>query len=195
MFLMAVAWLAYVFLASRVLFHGLRFGDFFSSLIVLGVLFLLLVLWPVIKVARMSSRARRAAAAPQTAGSSATSSSSAEDSGSVTFRVAGTTFDNDDGSSRQEILRHMKYGDAPWADDPDDLQVTIEEETYEGQLAFSVFINGYQVGFVPKSYIRQVEKAQQNISTCYVSEVEIIGGGTADDGRKLSYGCRITLEY
>ena len=191
----AIAWVAYCVLFVQFLFHGFRIRDFITTILIVGVLFILLVLWTVHKLTEPSKRARKAAAARQAAGSPAPSSGSAAGSGSVTFRVAGTTFENDDGTSRQDILRHMKFGDAPWAEDPEDLMVTIEEETYEGEPAFAVFINDYQVGFVPKNYIQKVETARQNVASCFVSDVKITGGGTAEDGRKLSYGCSITLEY
>lgn len=190
-----LAWAAYCIFFVQFLFHGFRIRDFITTILIIGVLFILLVLWTVHKLTEPSKRARMAAAARQAAGSPAPSSGSAAGSGSVTFRVAGTTFENDDGTSRQDILRHMKFGDSPWAEDPEDLMVTIEEETYEGELAFAVFINDYQVGFVPKNYIKKVETARQNIATCFVSDVKITGGGISEDGRKLSYGCTITLEY
>lgn len=190
-----LAWIAYLGVFVQFLFGGLRIRNFFTTVLIVGVLFIVLFLWTLHKLTEPSKRARRAAAARQTAGSSAPAPAPAADSGSVTFRVAGTTFDNDDGTSRQEILRHMKFGDPPWADDPEDLAVTIEEETFDGELALPVFINDYQVGYVPKNLIQKVQRARQSVATCYVSDVKITGGGTAADGRELSYGCSITLEY
>ena len=190
-----ISWIAWVALFVSFIFHGFRISNFFLTLLLIGLSFIVLVLFTVHQLTEPSKRARKAAAARQAAGSPAPSSGSAAGSGSVTFRVAGTTFENDDGTSRQDILRNMKFGDAPWAEDPEDLMVTIEEETYEGELAFAVFINDYQVGFVPKNCIQKVETARQNVASCFVSDVKITGGGTAEDGWKLSYGCTITLEY
>lgn len=195
MITVAIAWVAYCFLFVQFLFHGFRIGDFITTLLIVSVLFILLFLWTVHKLTEPSKRARRATTTGQAAGGSAPKPVPAADSGSITFRVAGTTFDNEDGTSRQEILRHMKFGDEPWADDPEDLVVTIEEETFDGELALPVFINDYQVGYVPKNLIQKVERARQNVATCYVSDVKITGGGTASDGRELSYGCSITLEH
>lgn len=188
------SWIVWILFFLRFIFHGFRISNFFVTLLLLSLVFIVLFLFTVHQLTEPSKRARQAAAR-RAASSSAPAAAPAVDSGSVTFRVAGTTFDNDDGTSRQEILRHLKFGDAPWAEDPDDLLATIEEETYNGELAFAVLINGYQVGFVPRGYIRQVEKARQNVASCYVSDVKITGGGTAEDGRELSYGCSITLEY
>ena len=195
MFPVVLAWIAYLGVFVQFLFGGLRIRNFFTTVLIIGVLFIVLFLWTLHQITEPSKRARKAAAARQAAGSSAPAPAPAADSGSVTFRVAGTTFDNSDGTSRQDILRHMKFGDPPWADDPEDLAVTIEEETFDGELALAVFINDYQVGFVPKNYIQKVEQARKSVATCYVSDVKITGGGTAADGRELSYGCSITLEY
>ena len=193
MFPVVLAWIAYLGALIQFLFGGLRIRNFFTTVLIVGVLFIVLFLWTLHKLTEPSKRTRRAEATRQAAGSSAPAP--AADSGSVTFRVAGTTFDNSDGTSRQEILRHMKFGDEPWADDPEDLAVTIEEETFDGELALAVYVNDYQVGYVPKNLIQKVERARKSVATCYVSDVKITGGGTASDGRELSYGCSITLEY
>ena len=113
-----------------------------------------------------------------------------DDSGSITFRVAGVTFDNDDGTNRQDILRDLKD-----SDDKNNLDIELEESEYDNDLAIAVFANGNQIGFVPKSKIYSVQNAQKHTATCYVSEARIIGGGTNDEGERLSYGCEITLEY
>ena len=191
-----IGWAAYIYFFIQVFTHRLKIGGFLQSALILGVLFIVLILWTVHRMIQPSRKQKQAAAqmsAARVAAGRATVA--AADSGSVTFRVAGTTFENDDGTSRQEILQHLKFGDAPWADDPDDLTAELEETEYQGETAFNVLVNGYQVGCVPQTSIRQVITAQQHVATCYVSSVRILGGGTGADGRKLSYGCEITLEY
>ena len=186
MFLILIAWFAYAYLIVRCVFHGLSFGGFLQTVAILAILFIVLMVWSVRRMLRPAARQQQAAprpAAPRPAAPAGT------DSGSITFRVAGTTFDNDDGTSRQEILRHLKFGDEPWADGPEDLTGTLEETDYNGETAFAVLVNGYQVGNVPRANIKQVAAALEHVSTCYVSSVRILGG------RDLSYGCEITLEY
>ena len=127
-----IGWVVYCFLFIRVVFHGLRIGSFFLTVLILCALFLLLVFWSVRRLFRPSAHTRQAfAPAPSPA---------ADDSGSIVFRVAGTTFDNDDGTSRQDLLRGFRY------EDPEDLIVTFEETEYAGELAFAVLINDQQVG-------------------------------------------------
>lgn len=196
MLIVLLAWAAYLFLAFSVITHRIQIAGFLPSMIILFVGFVVLIYWSIrhITAPKKSQRvAAQHAAAARLAADRATVA--AADSGSVTFRVAGVTFNNEDGTSRQDILRHLKFGDAPWADDPEDLTATLEETTFEGEQAFAVLVNGYQIGFVPKTSIRKVAAAQEHVATCFVSNVRILGGGTGTDGRTVSYGCEITMEY
>lgn len=192
-----ICWIVYLFFFARFIFFGLRINNsFLLTLAVLAVLMIALVLWTVHRVTEPSKRKKQAAAAQAAARLAVDRAvASAADSGTITFRVAGVTFKNEDGKSRQDILRHMKFGDKPYADDPEDLTGTIEETTFEGEQAFEVYVNGYLVGHVPKSLVRKVAKAKEHVATCYVSDVTVIGGGTDEDGNRISYGCEITLEY
>jgi len=179
---------AYLFLLFRILFHGFRILSSPALTIVLLTLALALVIWAYVNKLRRQSDAM--------AGSlSGSGGAAVEDSGSFSFRVAGTTFSNEDGENRQDILRHLKFGDAPWADDPEDLLATFEETSIDGRQAFAVLVNGYQVGFVPKSMVPRVAAAREHVATCFVSSVRIIGGGTDPEGNPLNYGCEITLDF
>lgn len=193
MFPVFLALVAWAFLVVQFLFHGFRIIGFMETLIIIAVLFVLIVILFVRRITRPNKKvvqAMQQAAARRQA-------PAADDSGTVTFRVAGVTFDNDDGTSRQEILRHLKFGDSPYADDmdPDDLSLTIEETTWNGDLAYEVFANGYQIGNVPKVMISQVKIAKDHVSTCSVQSARIIGGGKDENGKPISYGCEVTLDY
>lgn len=189
----AIGW---IILFVSFLFGRLRInGNYFLTLGVFAAAFIVLFIWFMVRLVRPSRRARQAAAGRAAAPSRGQTSAAPDDSGTITFRAAGTTFDNDDGTSRQEILRGLKFGEAPWADDPDDLIGAIEETQYNGSLAYEVLVNGYQVGMVPQSLVSKVRQAKAHVATCCVSSVRILGGGTGDDGRPLSYGCEITLDF
>ena len=54
------------------------------------------------------------------------------------FKVVGVTFKNEDGKSRQTLLRKLHFGDAPFNSD-DGVDITIERGAYQGEPAFSVF--------------------------------------------------------
>lgn len=187
----------YCYLFIQFVFHGFRVGSFFSTVLLMAVSFFV-VIYLVLQAFSRPTRKQQAAfdaRFPIRQPAGGTISDDPDDSGEVVFRVAGVTFDNEDGSSRQEILRHMKYGDPPWADDPEDLLCTLEETEFGGEPAFAVWVNGFQIGFVPKNFIRQVQTAQAHMSTCYISSVRILGGGQDDSGRNLSYGCEVTIVW
>lgn len=112
----------------------------------------------------------------------------------IHFRVAGVTFNNDDNSSRQAILRHIKFGDEPFASEDGKITAQITETEFNGNLAYKVFLNGYQVGFVPKESIRDVSEAME-YDDCNVSAVDIIGGGKNEEGERMPYGCEIYVKY
>lgn len=186
---------AYVAFFVWFLFNTSYF-DFFTRLLICLGLAVVALIWAASRMTRIPKRRSGPAAAPATSRAPAAKSAAApaDDSGTITFRVAGTTYDNDDGSSRQEILRHLKFGDAPYAEDPDDLLVTIEETSFDGDLALAVYINSYQIGYVPKSKISQVKKALDSYAWT-TDAVSIIGGGQSQEGKPLSWGCSITISY
>lgn len=206
--LVMAAWAAYVFFAVQVIFHGLRIASFLVTALILCLLFLFLVFWSLRALTKPpeNNHLREILApappeGPAASGSGAGTvrqpSGGSAGSGSIrqlTFRVAGTTFRNEDGSDRQEILRHLHFADPPFADDPDDLLAEIEETEYNNELAYAVLINGYQVGFVPRAKVANIQRALSTF-TWTVDDVQIAGGGTDASGEPIPWGCKITGSY
>lgn len=64
------------------------------------------------------------------------------------FKVVGVTFNNNDGSSRQEYLQQYEYDDCAC--------VTLEEYSYKGDPAIMVLIDGDQVGNVAAKEVEKV---------------------------------------
>lgn len=201
MLAVVILWAAYIFAADRAVFHGFRIKDFPTTVIVFGVAFFVLAIWSGIHLAKSATRkAQRQAAARQpqqaprpSSSSSGSSSGSSGGSHEITFRVAGTSFRNEDGTARQDILRGLKFGDAPYSSgsDPD---VDIEETTYDGELALAVTVNGFLIGFVPKSSISKVKAALDSFAWT-ADACRVIGGGNSATGEPLSYGCEITVSW
>ena len=104
----------------------------------------------------------------------------------LTFKAAGVTFKNEDGTDRQKILRPFKWGDE--AID----EVTLEHYLYEDTDAYYIKINDKIVGNVPKNYIEKVNDAYYGIADI---TAEVYGGDNAEDGTHKSYGCEVTIEY
>lgn len=92
-------------------------------------------------------------------------------------KVAGVTFRNEDGSSRQKILADICPGEA----------VAFEHFTYQGAPAYSVSCCGRQIGNLPADLARDLYELPDDYT--FVGEVHQITGGY--DG--LAYGCNLLL--
>lgn len=91
-------------------------------------------------------------------------------------KVAGVTFRNSDGTSRQKIL----------ADAMDDGVVEFEYHSYKGAPAYAVLYNGDQIGNLPADLARDLYDLDDTYT--FVGKISAITGG---DG--LSYGCNLLL--
>lgn len=110
----------------------------------------------------------------------------------IHIHVAGVTYRNDDGSDRQHLLRKIKFGDAPFADN-DNLDVQLQSYRYKGEPAIRVLVNGSQIGNVPKEQVTEVQHALTQPGAT-ISAFEVKGGGTVN-GEKLNYGALVVLRY
>ena len=106
----------------------------------------------------------------------------------VNFKVSGVTFDNDDGTNRQTILANIENQQPPF-EDADNLNVYIRRTTFRGMLAFDVWVNGIQIGWVPKEMLEDVDEAMRH-SDVQVSGFRITGGMEG-----YNYGVDIALRY
>ncbi len=183
---------AYVFALDQIIFHNFRIGGFFQTLLIVTAALVVAFLWVGRRLARPRQKAQSRAKSAVPARTAPAPAEPAEKV--VMFNVAGTTFTNDDGTSRQKILRALKFGDEPYADRTGLLNADIEETTFDGELALAVSINGYMVGYVPKARIPQVKKALDSLSWS-VNSVDIVGGGATDGGKQLSFGCTTPIRY
>ncbi len=106
------------------------------------------------------------------------------------IKVAGVTFNNDDGVSRQLILRKLHFHDSPFNEYAD---VEIKQYDFNGQPAFGVYVNNMQIGNIPAALVPFI---QENISRIEsISYIDVYGGGHSQDGQPISYGCKITLRF
>lgn len=194
-----IAWAVLIYFFYIFLFKGFLISDSFlltvAILSIAAIALFLISLWKLLNGSSKKHKNRTAPSRPAPTAPQAARVSVNTRSESFSFRVAGTTHKNEDGSSRQTILRHMKNGDSPWVSIPDDFDVTFEDTEYEGELAIAVYLNDYQVGFVPRKDIARIVEARKRSSKLYVSDVQIIGGGENEEGEKMYYGCLISIEY
>ena len=106
------------------------------------------------------------------------------------FKVVGVTFKNDDGKSRQTLLRRIRFNDEPFENGVD---VTIERGEYEGTPAFFVFANGLRVGSIGRDDIPFFVNRWDSFSGVY--NATVTGGGTDADGNSIKYGMMITCRF
>ena len=98
------------------------------------------------------------------------------------FKVVGVTFINDDGTSRQEILRKIKNREEPFNRY---INYTLRVYSFEGEPAVAVEANGIMIGNMPKEDAKDVA---ENIERIESVSARVYGG----EGDK-KYGARATL--
>ena len=115
--------------------------------------------------------------------------------GRIVTAIAGVTFNNDDGSSRQAILKDIKArgGDA---------EVELEEFEYKGKPAVRVLIDGEQIGNIPRSRVQDVLAAMDAGLTSASLDVETFRPEDEEDDEgnvrrrgELIYRADLTLIY
>lgn len=109
----------------------------------------------------------------------------------LSFKVVGVTFKNPDGHTRQGILRKIKYCDPPF--DKQDIDITVEKGEYNGEPAFSVIAEGFQIGNIGRDDIpRLLSRWDTYVG---VTEIDVTGGGRNSDGNTLNYGAVVRLRF
>lgn len=95
----------------------------------------------------------------------------------IRTKVAGVSFDNEDGSSRQDILSTMSGGE----------RLTIEKYTFKGKPAAYVKYNGKTIGNLAADLAQDIERQHPN-ATITARALDITGGG------ERTIGCNIEIE-
>ena len=104
-----------------------------------------------------------------------------------TLKVKGVTYDNDDGTSRQEILEDIKLKRDPFRRG---LHLSLEEYDYEGRPAYHVKVNGYIIGTVPSELSPFITENRDNIIG--LRDLEVSSFRDRDTGETVYYA-RATL--
>lgn len=109
----------------------------------------------------------------------------------MTIRVVGVTFSNDDGTNRQDILRHIRFRDPPF----DDAEVCAELRPYDfnGEDAICVMVADQTIGNIPKARVPEIMDHWNNLEG--ITAIDIIGGGKDEFGDRLKYGAEITIRF
>lgn len=105
------------------------------------------------------------------------------------YKLAGVSFKNEDGSSRQSILRKLKFNDPPF---DEGVELELSRYEFESKPALAVLANGLQIGNIPAADVSFLMENWERIigfTNCHV-----YGGGRAEDGEQKSYGVEVILQ-
>lgn len=92
-------------------------------------------------------------------------------------KTVGVTFNNGDGTSRQELIEKMYYKEPPF--DVKELQLELEPYEYKNEPAFKVVVNGCQIGNLSRHDARYaVKNMDRFVDLC---GAEIVGGDVPKD--------------
>jgi IMP cyclohydrolase len=108
----------------------------------------------------------------------------------VQIKISGVTFKNENGSSRQSILRKINFQDEPFNEY---VEVELRSYEYDNAPAYAVYANNLQIGNVPADKVQFVSDNFQRLDS--ISAINVYGGGRSKEGKPISYGCEITLKF
>ena len=97
------------------------------------------------------------------------------------IKVAGVTFNNKDGSSRQELLREFDREEA--------VAVSLLEHEHKGKPAFHVLVNGKIIGNIPKDKAPFIVRNRKGIA---FDDIEI---AIYQDKKGENYGAAVYIPY
>lgn len=106
------------------------------------------------------------------------------------IKVAGVTFKNDKGLTRQTILRKIHFNDKPF---DEYVELGLHEYEFDGKPAFGVYANNMQIGNIPADYVQFIIDNDARYEG--ICGINVYGGGRDENGYAISYGCKITLKY
>lgn len=101
-------------------------------------------------------------------------------------KVVGVTFQNEDGSDRQDILKELN--EFPFYDDLD-----FERFEYDGEPAYHVTCEGRIIGNVSAVLASKLAECESNGDLLLVKDLRVYGGPT-DSKPDKSYGASIDIE-
>lgn len=106
--------------------------------------------------------------------------------GIVEMSVAGVTFDNDDGTSRQRILSNFFRENGYDAG----AEATLQQYEYSGKPAVYVLLEGKIIGSVPKSHAHEIISIIDRIEFAAVN----VRRFRSDEGKQI-YNADLKVEY
>lgn len=103
----------------------------------------------------------------------------------IEIKVAGVSFNNKDGTNRQQLLECLRYGRYPFEEKRG---LYYQIYTYKKELAVAVMCNGYMLGNIPRSDLPTLLPSFER-GTYSTTVYEFVGGG------EKNIGMRIFMQY
>ena len=97
------------------------------------------------------------------------------------LKIAGSTFENEDGSSRQKILKEIYMKKPPF---DKQLDLMIQQFEYDGAPAYHFFVNGQCIGSVEQKMAEFITKNQGRIQQISDFKVDRF---MPEDGNRMIY--------
>lgn len=111
----------------------------------------------------------------------------------IEFKLKGVSFKNEDGTSRQELIRRIDEQEPPF-ENGGELDVDLKPVLFDGKDAIECRVNGYLIGHVPKELVTDVMDAMK-ATDATISDFKVIGGGEKENGEKLNYGIYMAVRF
>lgn len=104
------------------------------------------------------------------------------------FPVVGVTFENEDGTDRQQLLRKIYFHDKPF-----DIEQNIVLERYfwKGSPAYYVKVNGYIIGNIGSDFVWYFE--ENSMREYCIDSIQVYGGKNKKWGAKI-HGTYLDIE-
>lgn len=113
------------------------------------------------------------------------------DHGVITTRISGVTFDNDDGTSRQRILKAAMADECCGS-------IELENYEYKGSDAILVSYEGEGIGNIPKNRVAEVLAVMDRITGASLNVERFVPEDEEDEVRKAGgviYRADLTIVY
>lgn len=108
----------------------------------------------------------------------------------ISFKLSGVSFNNDDGTSRQSILRKIKFNNPPFEHTA---EFGLSKYEYEGKPALAVTANDIQIGNIASKDVASILDRWDRLE-CFTG-CRVYGGGKTNEGEQKSFGCEVAMRF
>lgn len=108
--------------------------------------------------------------------------------GFIETKVTGVTFKNEDGKSRQDILKEIFK--AKKSANPPEMEMSFEPYEYEGEDAVKVLVNDECIGSIEKHHVKEALVAIYNLESVFINVDRF-----KDENNSFLYYAKLNIKY